>query len=90
MSGKRIAREKLTIKKMIALYESQCPQASNEQGHYDALFAYAQKRLDKCVFGEEKPACKQCPVHCYQPAKREEMKQIMRWAGQECSGAIRF
>lgn len=24
---------------------------------------------------------KQCPVHCYQPAKREEMKQIMRWAG---------
>ncbi|VDY38931.1 Nitrous oxide-stimulated promoter [Salmonella enterica subsp. enterica serovar Daytona] len=71
MPGKRIAREKLTIKKMIALYESQCPQASAVQGHYDALFAYAQKRLDKCVFGEEKPACKQCPVHCYQPAKRE-------------------
>ncbi|MDJ6965144.1 nitrous oxide-stimulated promoter family protein [Salmonella enterica] len=81
MPGKRIAREKLTIKKMIALYESQCPQASAVQGHYEALFAYAQKRLDKCVFGEEKPACKQCPVHCYQPAKREEMKQIMRWAG---------
>ncbi|AST81178.1 TPA: nitrous oxide-stimulated promoter family protein [Citrobacter farmeri] len=81
MSGKRIAREKMTIKKMIALYESLCPQASDESGHYDALFAYAQKRLDRCVFGEEKPACKQCPVHCYQPAKREEMKQIMRWAG---------
>ncbi|EPJ7086649.1 nitrous oxide-stimulated promoter family protein [Citrobacter amalonaticus] len=81
MSGKRIAREKLTIKKMIALYESQCPQASDEPEHYEALFAYAQKRLDKCVFGEDKPACKQCPVHCYQPAKREEMKQIMRWAG---------
>lgn len=45
------------------------------------MFVYAQKRLDKCVFGEEKPACKQCLVHCYQPAKREEMKQIMRWAG---------
>lgn len=55
MPGKRIAREKLTIKKMIALYESQCPQASAVQGHYEALFAYAQKRLDKCVFGEEKP-----------------------------------
>ena len=71
MSGKRIAREKMTIQRMISLYESQCPQASDEPGHYDALFAYAQKRLDKCVFGEEKPACKQCPVHCYQPAKRE-------------------
>lgn len=43
MPGKRIAREKLTIKKMIALYESQCPQASAVQGHYDALFAYATK-----------------------------------------------
>lgn len=66
---------------MIDLYQAKCPQASAEPEHYEALFAYAQKRLDKCVFGEEKPACKQCPVHCYQPAKREEMKQIMRWAG---------
>ena len=81
MSGKRISREKLTIKKMIDLYQAKCPQASAEPEHYEALFAYAQKRLDKCVFGEQKPACKQCPVHCYQPAKREEMKQIMRWAG---------
>lgn len=53
MSGKRIAREKMTIQRMISLYESQCPQASDEPGHYDALFAYAQKRPDKCVFGEE-------------------------------------
>ncbi|UJD95861.1 nitrous oxide-stimulated promoter family protein [Lelliottia amnigena] len=81
MSGKRISREKETISKMIALYETQCPQASRDPGHYQALNAYADKRLDKCVFGEEKPACKQCPVHCYQPAKREEMKQVMRWAG---------
>ncbi|EHC47982.1 hypothetical protein LTSEHVI_3777 [Salmonella enterica subsp. enterica serovar Hvittingfoss str. A4-620] len=80
MPGKRIAREKLTIKKMIALYESQCPQASAVQGHYEALFAYAQKRLDKCVFGEEKPACKQCPVpvHCYQPAKSARCTAISR------------
>ncbi|ATG02221.1 protein YgbA [Lelliottia amnigena] len=81
MSGKRISREKETIGKMIALYETQCPQASCEPGYYQALNAYADKRLDKCVFGEDKPACKQCPVHCYQPAKREEMKQVMRWAG---------
>ncbi|HII4351160.1 TPA: nitrous oxide-stimulated promoter family protein [Enterobacter cloacae] len=81
MSGKRISREKKTIAKMIALYEKQCPQASPEEGHYQALNAYANKRLDKCAFGEDKPACKQCPVHCYQPARREEMKQVMRWAG---------
>lgn len=81
MASSRIRREKLTIHKMIALYQRACPDAIHDAGHYAALFAYAQKRLDKCVFGEEKPACKQCPVHCYQPARREEMKQIMRWAG---------
>lgn len=81
MAGKRIDREKRTIRSMIALYQRACPDAREDTGHYQALNDYADKRLDKCVFGEEKPACKQCPVHCYQPAKREEMKQIMRWAG---------
>lgn len=79
--GKRIEREKMTIQRMIALYQRRCPGALADNAHYQALNAYADKRLDKCVFGENKPACKQCPVHCYQPAKREEMKQIMRWAG---------
>lgn len=81
MTGKRISREKLTIRKMIALYEHHCPQASAETAHYQALYDYAVKRLERCAYGEEKPACKQCPIHCYQPARREEMKQIMRWAG---------
>ena len=80
MSGKRIQREKQTITKMIDLYASGCPQASPNAEKYRALHRYALKRLDRCAFGEEKPACKQCPIHCYQPAKREEMKQIMRWA----------
>ena len=34
---------------MIALFEKQCPQASREEGHYQALNAYADKRPDKCV-----------------------------------------
>ena len=77
MAGKRIDREKLTIRSMIALYQRRCPDAQNDAAHYQMLNDYADKRLDKCVFGEDKPACKQCPVHCYQPAKREEMKQIL-------------
>lgn len=81
MAGQRIDREKKTIRSMISLYQRRCPDAQADVEHYQALNAYADKRLDKCVFGEEKPACKQCPIHCYQPAKREEMKQIMRWAG---------
>ena len=66
--GKRIEREKMTIQRMIALYQRRSPEAQADDAHYQALNAYADKRLDKCVFGENKPACK-------------EMKQIMRWAG---------
>lgn len=65
--GKRIEREKMTIQRMIALYQRRSPDAQADNAHYQALNAYADKRLDKCVFGENKPACKQCPVHCYQP-----------------------
>lgn len=79
--GEAYRTGKMTIQRMIALYQRRSPEAQADDAHYQALNAYADKRLDKCVFGENKPACKQCPVHCYQPAKREEMKQIMRWAG---------
>ncbi len=81
MMGKRLQREKLTIQRMIALYQSSAPAALADPAHYQQLYQYACNRLDRCPFGEEKPACKQCPIHCYQPAKREEMKSIMRWAG---------
>ena len=68
MSGKRISREKLTIKKMIDLYQAKCPQASAEPEHYEALFVYAQKRLDKCVFGEVSSV--RCTVTSLQSVKR--------------------
>ncbi|NUU65337.1 nitrous oxide-stimulated promoter family protein [Enterobacteriaceae bacterium BIT-l23] len=81
MTGKRIRREQLTIRRMIALYQRRCPQAQPDAEHYQKLYGYAVKRLERCAFGEEKPACRQCPIHCYQPAQREEMREIMRWAG---------
>ncbi len=42
---------------------------------------YAAVRLDRCRFGTEKPTCARCPVHCYQPARREQAREIMRHAG---------
>ena len=72
MSGKRISREKLTIKKMIDLYQAKCPQASAEPEHYDALFAYAQKRLDKwCSAKRNQPVSSvRCTVTSQQSVKR--------------------
>lgn len=79
MSGKRISREKQTIQKMVSLYAKSHPETDSD--YYQKLIDYAYNRLDKCRYSEDKPACKQCPIHCYQPIKRETMKQIMRWAG---------
>jgi len=45
------------------------------------LLNYANVRLDRCRFGEEKPTCAKCPVHCYQKTRREQIRVMMRYAG---------
>ena len=45
------------------------------------LHNYARRRLERCVFGEAKPTCANCTVHCYKPAMRERIRVAMRWAG---------
>ena len=45
------------------------------------LEEYACKRLSHCPFGEEKPTCRLCTVHCYKPQMKERMKKVMRYAG---------
>ena len=45
------------------------------------LQEYAFARLDCCRFGERKPACRNCKVHCYKPEMRQQMRAVMRYAG---------
>lgn len=78
----RLQRERTTIKKMIAIY------CREQHGTVDGLCvdcaglqAYAHQRLDKCIFGGEKPTCANCPVHCYKPEMREKVRVVMRYAG---------
>ncbi len=47
----------------------------------EALLSYASVRLDRCRFGEMKPTCAKCPVHCYAPDRREQVRTVMRYAG---------
>jgi hypothetical protein len=46
-----------------------------------AELAYALERLGHCTYGEDKPTCKNCPVHCYRPAMKIRIKEIMAVAG---------
>jgi hypothetical protein len=45
------------------------------------FLAYAARRLEKCPYGERKPTCAKCPIHCYKRAQREHAREIMRYAG---------
>jgi len=81
-ADKRLAREWQTLVAMVECYcrdhhaagASLCPECRE-------LLDYAAVRLERCRFGAEKPVCAKCPVHCYQPARREQVKAVMRYAG---------
>ena len=81
MSSKRIAREKEVVSKMIELYCHKKLVLRELSDEYKELMEYAHRRLDGCKYGENKPACKRCPIHCYKPEMREKIRAIMRWAG---------
>jgi len=75
--------EKKTLKIMIELY---CKKHHNSKKNTlcDScleLFNYAIQQLKKCPIKEEKPVCQKCPIHCYRPEKREQIRKIMRYSG---------
>ena len=45
------------------------------------LRAYAEQRLLRCPFGDDKPTCNNCQVHCYRPEMRERVREVMIFAG---------
>ena len=45
------------------------------------LADYACARITHCPHMAEKTFCNVCPTHCYAPAKREAIREAMRYAG---------
>lgn len=79
--GPRIEREKQTIGAMVRIYCRGKHGTRPPCADCRALLDYAQCRLDRCPFGEQKPTCVNCPIHCYRPAMRDAVKEVMRYAG---------
>jgi Nitrous oxide-stimulated promoter len=81
MSGHR-ARELTTIGVMVRMY---CRDHHGTGGalcnECRALMDYATRRLERCVFGDDKPTCANCTVHCYTKEMRERIRDVMRYAG---------
>ncbi|HXI02623.1 MAG TPA: nitrous oxide-stimulated promoter family protein [Candidatus Saccharimonadales bacterium] len=81
--GPRIAREQRTIRAMVDIYcrDHHPPDGRPRCVECDEFLAYACKRLERCVFGESKPVCNDCPVHCYKPDRKAQARTIMRHSG---------
>ncbi len=81
-ASRRLTREHKTIAAMVSIY---CKDIHGCQGapcpKCQELLNYARVRLERCPFGETKPTCVKCPVHCYHRDQREEVRNIMRYAG---------
>ena len=77
----RRVRELKTIRVMVEMYCERHHGGAPLCAECADLFEYAQRRLQRCVFGDAKPNCAKCVVHCYNQDMRERIRVVMRWAG---------
>ena len=77
------AREIFTLRKMTEMY---CAAHHGSSGSTlcencaDYIEYYA-VRLEKCPYGNEKPTCANCPVHCSKRSRKKQGRAIMMYAG---------
>ena len=82
LAPEKLSKEKQTIKFMI---EDYCNSHHNTKEELcedcKTLLEYANLRINKCPFGEQKTNCADCKVHCYKPEMREKVKEVMKFSG---------
>jgi hypothetical protein len=78
----RLARELRTIRAMLRIAcRDRHGTAQGLCAECAALADYAAKRLSLCPYGDDKPTCVNCRIHCYGPRQREQVRETMRYAG---------
>jgi hypothetical protein len=79
-ANRRLSREWKTVSAMLHIYCRE-QHGGNLCRDCQELMSYVNLRLDRCRFGEAKPTCAKCPVHCYQRDRRDQIKAVMRYSG---------
>lgn len=81
----RIEWEKKVIRTMVEIYCNKNHGAARGGDglcqECRSLLEYAEKRLDHCPKGNGKSSCRKCTIHCYAPAQRQQMREVMRFVG---------
>jgi len=76
-----LEREVKTVMIMIVMY---CRRHHGGRGvckDCRKLGTYAEQRIRRCPFGENKPACGKCKIHCFKPLMSSQIRDVMRFAG---------
>jgi len=82
LASPRLARELKTIEAMLRIAcHDRHGTAEGLCAECRALADYAAKRLALCPYGADKPTCVNCRIHCYGTRQREQVRDMMRYAG---------
>ncbi|MCS2716230.1 nitrous oxide-stimulated promoter family protein [Bacteroides thetaiotaomicron] len=77
----RITQEKRTVEIMIRLY---CRKKRRMQPFVRSAKSCSATHMPVLTIvrsERKKSSCKKCPVHCYKPAMRKRMREVMRFSG---------
>lgn len=88
LSGKKLLNylNRKTLKTMMEMY-CDAKHAGIEKDHENlcgecsVTYLYALDKLKKCPYGDEKPNCTKCAIHCYSEDMRERIGVVMRYSG---------
>lgn len=76
-------KEIKTVELMIKLYCRKKHNTKNGKLCHECqnLFDYVVYRRSKCPFGEDKPFCSNCTIHCYNKEMRQKIREVMKYSG---------
>jgi len=78
----RIEREKRTVGVMVKMYCNHNHNTINSIcSDCNELTEFANERINRCVFQDDKPVCSECQIHCYRRDMRDKIKIVMRYTG---------
>lgn len=71
-----------TVKLMLEIY---CRGKHHQKNGFcpecETLWHYVEKRVAHCPHMATKTFCSACPTHCYAPAQRQQIQDVMRYSG---------
>lgn len=81
MNDEKYSSEIHTVDEMIRLYcrkkhkqKELCPDCRE-------LSEYCHYRISVCPWGDKKPFCSNCTIHCYNKEHRQRIRDVMRFSG---------